>query len=46
MSGDTPFDRGPMAQNIGLDRKSERVEEMLQGTFVRDEKGLDKDTAL
>ena len=41
MSGDTPFARGPLAKDIGIDGQGHKVEEMLKGTYVMDDKGLD-----
>ena len=41
MSGDTPFARGPLANDIGVDGHEDKVEEMLQGTYVIDDTGMD-----
>ena len=41
MSGDTPFARGPLATDIGVDGEGDKVEEMLKDTYVMDDKGLD-----
>ena len=42
MSGDTPFARAPLADDIGVDGHEDKVKEMLQGTYVMDDKGLDE----
>ena len=41
MSGDTPFARGPLANDIGVEGQEDQVEDMLKGTYVMDETGMD-----
>ena len=42
MSGDTPFARGPLADQIGKYGKGVAVDEMLKGSFTLDTTGLDE----
>ena len=42
MSGESPFARGTLAEDIGLDGKGDAVDGILQGKFKRDLSGLDK----
>ena len=41
MLSDTPFARGPLADEIGLYGEGAGVEEMLQSTFSKDKEGMD-----
>ena len=41
ISGDTPFARGSLATDIGVDGQGDKVEEMLKGTYVLDVKEMD-----
>ena len=41
MSGDTPFARVSLANDIGVDGQGYKAEEMLKGTYVIDDKGMD-----
>ena len=40
MSGDTPFARGSLAENVGKDGECEGVDEMLKGTYSIDNKDM------
>lgn len=45
MSGESPFTRGQLADEIGRDGEGTAVDELLKGTFERDRSGLDAATA-
>ena len=42
MSGESPFARGPLAADIGLDGEGDAVEDILKGKYKRDLSGLDE----
>ena len=42
MSGDTPFTRVPLVDQIGKDGECAAVEEMLKGNFTLDTSGMDE----
>ena len=45
MSGESPFARGPLTADIGLDGKGDAVEDILKGKYKRDLGGLDEASA-
>ena len=46
MSGDSPFARGKLAEDIGQDEEGEEVEKIIKGTFTVDKEGMDEVQAL
>ena len=42
MSGDTPFARGVLAENVGYEGQGEAVDKMLQGAYTIHKESLDE----